>query len=494
MSARRPLELLADVQAERPALWAGGRWHSYGELRIRATRLAARLQQMGIRSGDRVGILALNHPAHIDLLLAAPLLGFIFTPFNHRLSAPEHRRLVADMRPRICLTDAAHAGLHADASPQLGLADYEAWLSGAPALEPAEVPDENSIHMILFTGGSTGLPKGACIPYRQTLANCANTAAGWDLRDSDCAIQATPCFHAALNVFTTPLLHLGGRVVLMPQFEPGEYLALAQTHAASLLFMVPTMYQMLAEHPQFARSTLTSVRWAISGGAPCPPPVRAAFAARGIRFRQGYGMTEAGVNCFMITAEEADAHPDSVGRPLVNTEASLLSATGRACGSNEIGELRLRGPHICAGYFEKPAEWSQVFRDGWLHTGDLAQCDDQGLYRIVGRAKEMFISGGENVYPTEVERELSQCAGVAECAVLGIPHPKWGEVGLAAVVLKPGATADADSLRAALKSRLAGYKVPREFLFLPALPRTGAGKIAKPELRKLHQNNEETRG
>lgn len=474
---------------QRPALWSNDRWHSYAELNQRALRLAHRLAGLGIHKGDRVAILALNHIAHMDLVLAAPKLGFIYTPLNYRLSAQEQKSLAEYLRPSLIFADAQHLAAAADTScPVYDLMGYEHWLADeetASLTDPQLTPEDTQ--MILLTGGSTGLPKGAMIPYRQVLANCENTTQGWGLSADDCAIQATPCFHAAINVFATPLLWLGGRVVLMPQFEAGEYLDLASRHRATLLFMVPTMFQMLAEHEPFSNSDLSQVRWAISGGAPCPPGVRAAYAQRGIRFKQGYGMTEAGVNCFAITLEEAEQHPTAVGHPLPNTQAMIRRTDGSACASGEIGELTLSGSHICSGYFEREAEWSKVFRDGWLWSGDLARSDEQGIHSIVGRSKEMFISGGENVYPAEVEAALSLCTGVAECAVLGVPNEKWGEVGLAAVSLKPAMQRDGESLSTELKTRLAGYKVPREYLFLPALPKSGAGKILKPEIRRIYE-------
>lgn len=487
-----PLDLIGPVVArapERPALWCAGRWYTYGELHSRAQQLARRLHALGIGRGERVGIVALNHLAHIDLLLAAPFLGHIFTPFNYRLTVEEHRGLAAQLRPSLMLADAAGAA-HAQASgcPVVALDDYDSWLAQAPSTELPEVsltPEDT--HMILFTGGSTGLPKGALIPYRQVLANCRNTAEGWGLVADDCALQVTPCFHAALNVFTTPLLRLGGRVVLLPQFEPAATLRQSADQGATLMFMVPTMYQMLAEHPDFATADLSQVRWAISGGAPCPPTVRETFARRGIRFRQGYGMTEAGVNCFSISSEEAERAPGSVGHPLVHTQAVIRRSDGSACDTDEVGELTLSGSQVCAGFFERPEEWEKVFRDSWLWTGDLARQDADGLHTIVGRSKEMYISGGENVYPAEVEAALYQCIGVAEAAVLGIPHEKWGEVGLAALVPKPGCTLEPETLRTELRTRLAGYKVPREYLVLAALPKTGAGKISKPEIRRMFE-------
>ena len=477
---------------QRPALWHNGRWFSYAELDTRATQMANRLRELGVKRGDRVGIIALNHPAHIDLMLAAPKLGFIFTPFNYRLSVEETGRLAREVRPAFLFADTRHQhyALQFDCSWSR-LSDYKEWLavgSKTPAA-PLDLTGDD-IHMLLFTGGSTGLPKGAMIPYRQVWANCVNTAAGWKLTADDCAIQATPCFHAALNVFTTPLFYLGGRVVLMPQFAPGEYLELAEEHRASLMFMVPTMYRLLAEDPNFEDAQLSNVRWAISGGAPCPPTIRAAFAERGIRFKQGYGMTEAGVNCFAISLDEAAEKSEFVGRPLPGTRAEVRRPDGTVCAVGESGELVLSGPHLCAGFWNREEEWQQVFRNGWLHTGDLARVNSAGLFTITGRLKEMYISGGENVYPVEVETALYECAGVAECAVLGIPHEKWGEIGLAAVVWQPEQKLDAPQLQALLKTKLAGYKVPQEFLFLRELPKSGAGKILKPALLELWNTRE----
>lgn len=476
----------AQLTPSRAALYWRGRWLDYAQLDLRARRLAARLGQIGIGKGERVSILALNHIAHIDLILAAPKLGFIYTPFNYRLAAPEQRQLAQYVEPSLLLHDAQHAELaRATSAPLLPLESYEDWLaaSGDPVVRaPALFPEDPA--MMLFTGGSTGLPKGALLPYRQIRANALNTAASWQLTAEDCVIQATPAFHAAINVLATPLLQLGGRIVLQESFDAGEYLQLLNTGEATLMFMVPGMYQILAEHPDFARADFFRVRFAIAGGAPCPEPVRMRYAARGIHFRLGYGLTEAGVNCFAIADAEAAAHPDSVGRPLQNTQAVVRRADGTPAGVEEVGELTLAGPHLSLGYYRRPEETAASFRDGWLWTGDLARRDEHGLYYICGRRKEMYISGGENVYPVEVESALYAHPAVAECAVLGVPDARWGETGLAAIVLKAGEKLNAAELQAWLRSRLAGYKRPRHLVFLEALPKSGAGKILKPEIRR----------
>ena len=472
---------------DRPALRWRGEWTSYAELDRRAGKLAARLHAEGVRRGDRVAILALNHIAHLDLVLAAPKLGFVYTPFNYRLSGAEQKDIAQAIEPTLVMHDRANE-LKAEAigGRLLPLARYADWLKKRAAPVPAPELTGDDIHMILFTGGSTGVPKGALIPYRQVHQNAVNTVSTWGLTADDCAIQATPAFHAALNVLTTPLLHVGGRVDWMETFDAGDYLDHAASAGATVLFMVPTMFQALADHPAFADADLSRVRFAITGGAPCPPALREKFAARNIRFRLGFGMTECGVNCFSISTEEAEQHPDSVGHPMPGLRAVIRQADGKEVARGEVGELTLSGPVVFSGYYRRPAETAEALRDGWLWTGDLARQDRDGLFYICGRRKEMYISGGENVYPAEVEAALSQCRGVVECAVVGIPHPRWGETGLAAVTLKRGAKQSADNLRTELKSRLAGYKLPSEFLFLKALPKTGAGKINKPGIRALY--------
>ena len=483
----------AGLTPERPAVHWRGRWYTYAELDQRARALAARLQAEGVRRGDRVAILALNHLAHVDLVLAAPKLGFIFAPLNYRLSAAEQKDIAAALEPALLLHDRANLDkAEATGCRCLPLERYADWLAkpAAAAAPPVPALGGEDIHMILLTGGSTGLPKGAQIPYRQVFYNAVNTALAWGLSGDDCAIQATPAFHAALNVLTTPLLWLGGRVIWLENFEPGEYLERAAAHGATVLFMVPTMFQMLTEHADFAGADLTRARFAITGGAPCPPTLRGLFATRGVRFKQGYGMTECGVNCFAISLDEAERHPDSVGRPMPMLDAVVRREDGAAVATGEVGELTLAGPLVCAGYFRRPGDTAAALRDGWLWTGDLARQDEHGLFYICGRRKEMYISGGENVYPAEIEAALAQCRGVAECAVLGIPHPRWGETGLAAVVARAGAKLSADNLRTELKSRLASYKLPSEFMFLDALPKTGSGKIAKPELRKQFERSQ----
>ena len=469
----------------RPAVWAESVWHDYAQLNQRAAALAARLYESGIRAGDRVSIMASNHLAHIDLFLATAKLGFIYAPLNHRLSPAELRDIGDYLEPKLILFDEPNVDKAAEVgrnSALYSLREYATWLDSAgPAPQAPELSPEDP-QMILFTGGTSGSPKGALLPYRQMFYNAVNTVMSWGLEADDCVIQATPCFHAAFNAFTTPLLHAGARVVLQPSFEPGEYLRLLHEQRATIMFLVPTMFGMLARHDDFAATDLSSVRWAISGGAPCTEAVRAHFAERDVPFRQGYGLTEAGVNCFSIEQATADAKPASVGRPMLHAQAVIRNEDGSEAEPGETGELTLHGQHVFSGYFRKPEATAEALRDGWLWTGDLARQDSDGDFFIVGRRKDMFISGGENVYPAEIENVLSKHPAVAECAVIGVPDDTWGECGLAAVVLKGPEPVSEGELSEFLRAHLARYKVPKRFMFLEALPKSAAGKVLGREL------------
>ncbi|MBX3144161.1 MAG: AMP-binding protein [Trueperaceae bacterium] len=475
----------ADLTPHRQALAWQGHWYDYTELNARAERLAAALERRGVREGDRVAILAHNDIAHFDLVLATAKLGFIYAPLNVRLAPTELAAYTAMLRPALLLVDEAHVTKAADiATPQLRLTEYDDFI--APPAHPLHRPEltPESIQMILPTGGTTGLPKGAMLPYRQGVFNAANTVLGWGLSFEDCVIQATPSFHAAINAFTVPLWHAGARVVLQRTFDPGEYLDLVERHRPTVLFFVPTMFQMLIEHPRFPEADLSCVRWAIYGGASCPDRVVQALAERGIALRQGYGLTEAGVNCFSLTDEQATQRPWSVGKPMLHAEAVVRRPDGSPCAAGELGELTLRGPHVFAGYFEKPEATAEVLKDGWLWTGDLATVDDDGFFAIKARRKEMFISGGENVFPAEVEAAVASHPAVNECAVVGVPDERWGEVGLATVSLKPDADLSEQELKAFITAKLARYKVPKHFSFVAALPKSGAGKILKFDIRQ----------
>lgn len=476
------LERLAQYHPQRPAVYWQNHWIGYGELYQRAQRAAQSLHAMGVGPGDRVAVLALNHIGYLELYFAAPLLGFVPTLLNHRLSEAELQALVNYAQPKVLFFSKDQERIALQLHPFAFALESLQTLPSSSL--PYFAPTLEDPALMLFTGGTTGLPKGAVLPYRQLLTNAMQTAMSWGLRPEDRNIVSTPMFHAALNALCTPLLYLGGSVMIQEKFDPAQYLQWVGEHQVSLLFLVPTMFQMLANHPSFGQTPFGQVRWAISGGAPCPHPVREAFLQQGLRFKQGYGLTECGVNCFTLDLDEAELVPESVGRPMPHLWTRLVNSDGHE--ASDVGELWLSGPVLMQSYFNRPSDTAKalVHHAGrtWLRTGDLARRDEAGRFFIVGRAKEMFISGGENVYPIEIEQALYDHPSIAECAVLGVPDDKWGEVGLAAVVCKSGQALEAEALRVFLKGRLASYKVPKHYVFLDELPKSGPGKILKTEL------------
>jgi fatty-acyl-CoA synthase len=450
---------------------------TYAELDRRAERCAGLLAERGVVKGDRVGVLSLNRAAVVDLLFACGKLGAVLAPLNTRLSARELAGIAADAGLSLLFHDSENADLaaciHAPRAPLEG----GSHLAADPPRASARVTHEDA-WILCYTGGTTGRAKGAILTHGSVRWNAANTIAGWGLSADDVASVFTPLYHTGgLNVLMTPLVHIGGASVLVPAFDPDRAFDLNRDHAMTYVFMVPSMFRMMIGSPRWRNAELGTVRDFVTGGAPCPRDVFEAFAVRGRRFRMGYGLTEAGPNNFNVDPGIALERHGSVGRPLPFVEARIEDGGGRECEPGRIGELLLRGPHVFAGYFRRPGETREAFSGGWLRTGDLARRDGDGNHYIVGRLKEMFISGGENVYPSEVEEALISHPAVADAAVVGVADERWGEVGLAAVVPRPGARLLEEELVGHLRRRLARYKVPRRFLFVGELPRTGAGKV-----------------
>ncbi len=298
-------------------------------------------------------------------------------------------------------------------------------------------------------------------------------------------ILNAPLFHTGgLNVFTAPLVHIGGASIVCREFDAQQVFDLLRDYPVTLYFGVPTMFVALQEHPRWQEATFSRLRLLISGGAPCPLPVCERFWERGVPFKSGYGLTEAGPNTFWLPDEWVRRKPGAVGFPLFHVGVRVADPSGQECAPGEVGELLVRGPHVCAGYWQQPQATAEAIRDGWLHTGDLARRDEEGCYTIVGRLKEMIISGGENIYPAEVESVLAAHPAVAEVALVGVPDARWGEVGVAFVVAR--APLAEEELLAFARERLARYKVPRHVLLRDALPRTGAGKVDKRALAAAH--------
>ncbi|MFG2696827.1 long-chain fatty acid--CoA ligase [Kitasatospora sp. NPDC048407] len=472
----------------RTALVHHGHTVSYAQLADRTTRLAQALRAAGLRRGDRVAYLGPNHPAFLETLFATGLLGAVFVPLNTRLAAPEIAHQLADSGAKALIHAPDCAGL-VGAGPsltvQVGPA-YEALLTADPT--PIDEPvtlDDTCI--IMYTSGTTGRPKGAVLTHGNLTWNAYNVLVDVDLTADDRALVSAPLFHTAgLNMLTLPVLLKGGTCHLVESFDPAATLEIIERERISHLFGVPTMYHLIAAQERWESADLSSLRVLNCGGAPVPTTLIDTYLRRGLAFLQGYGMTETAPGVLFLDAEHAAAKAGSAGVPHFFTDVRLLTPDGRPAAPGEIGELLVHGPNVGPGYWGLPEATAQSFHDGWFRSGDAARADDDGYVTIADRLKDMYISGGENVYPAEVEDALLALPGVAECAVYGVPDAKWGEVGRAVVVPEAGADLDPAALLAALAGVLAKYKLPKSVVLAEELPRTASGKILKHRLRARH--------
>jgi len=487
-----------------------GQRFSYQELQARAEACAGFLSgELGFEVGDRFSILSNNRVEFIDLLFAAAKTGMVLVPLNTRLAVPELELIVQDSGARALFFDAAHqkAALKlADQIPDLVLialdekpagiswayADALAQNLGIPFPRVPVSPDHPQC--LLYTSGTTGKPKGVIIPHRMIVWNGFATAAAWQLSSEDVSPVFTPIYHAGgLGAFLIPIFTVGGRIILHESFDAGEVWETIDQEGCTVVLGVPTIWSMLADHPGFEHSDLKSVRWFISGGAPLPRHLIETYQKRGIVLRQGYGMTEVGVNCFTMTDEDALAKQGSIGRPMLYLETRVVDQENKILGPGEVGELCFRGPALSMGYWNQP-EVTAASRDedGFFHTGDMVRFDEDGFFYIAGRGKDMLISGGVNVYPAEIENELLRHPDLADVAVVGVPDSTWGELGVAFVVPRAGQNPSSDELTSFLSGRLAKFKIPRKWVFLDELPRTSYGKVVKGELRKVFEASRST--
>jgi fatty-acyl-CoA synthase len=489
---------VVDPAGAEPGSAAGGRF-TYGEMDARAGSLAAWLRRAGVRRGDRVGVLARNRVEFLDAFFACGKLGAVLVPWNWRLHPVEVAELAARIGPAAQLYEAdfepgaaaiaersAPRLLHLDGGGLPGSRPYAEAMAEPPLDAPEPDVAEEDTACLLFTGGTTGVAKAARISYRMIAWNLLNTVIH-ELDRGDVTITHTPMFHTGgLLVYTLPLLTLGGTVVLMRAWDPEAMLELVERERVTVFFCVPTQYQRMLASERFATADLSSLRFVTSGGAPLPPSLIERWrAVHDVPFKQGFGMTEFGPGIFSMGPEHAVAKAGSIGRPNWFVRAAVLDEGGRPLGAGEVGELVLKGPSMFSGYFEdEAATAAAIDADGWFHTGDLARRDQDGFYFIVDRKKDMYVSGGENVYPAEVERALCEHPGVLMCAVVGVQDERWGEVGRAFVVRSPtaGATGEAELLEF-LRARLAGYKVPASVRFVAELPMSPQGKVLKRALR-----------
>ena len=480
-----------------------GQRYTYAELNVRANRLANFMQSLGVGKGDRVSVLAHNGIAYIDLFYGLAKIGAILAPLNWRLVARELEYIVNDCKPSALICGPEFTGVLEELRPLIelpyivalegahidGALDYDGGVAQASAAEPERPPLEaDDTYAILYTSGTTGRPKGAMIPHRQIVWNCINTVISWGLTEKDVSPVFTPLFHAGgLFAFMTPILYVGGRIVLGRGFDTDETLRMIVEERCTVILGVPTLFQMWLNSPYFEQADFSHVHFFISGGAPCPPPlIRAWREATGVVFRQGYGLTEVGANCFSMTDEELVPKMGAVGKPIFHSSMRLVDEAGNDVPVGTPGELIISGPHVCTGYWHNPEASAEAIKDGWFYTGDMARMDEDGFFTIVGRYKDMIKSGGENIYAAEVEAIFREHEAVADAALIGEPHEKWGEVGLMIVLLEPGKSTTEEELKAFCQDRLARFKIPKRVVFADALPYSPYGKVMKSELRKQY--------
>ena len=485
-AGRRPKQLaIHDLQTSRK--------FTYAELDRRIDRLAAALAAMGIGKGDRVALLAPNCAEYFELQFACGRLGAIMLPLNWRLTVPELEYILADSTPKLLVHDKSFAAAAAALSKNLLEIDhdradgaYERALAAKSATPAPVALSHDDIAMVMYTSGTTGHPKGAIITHGMVFWNAVNLGIPALISPRTVQLVILPLFHTGgLNCYANPVLHAGGTILIMRTFDPGQALdyisdkALGITH----FFGVPAPYQFMLQHPKFQSADLTRLQISGVGGAPCALAILEGWSARGVPLVQGWGMTETSPAGTMLDAADAIRKVGSAGKAMMHTAIRIVDDEGRDVVQGGIGELLIKGPNITPGYWNKPEATAKAFSDGWLHTGDAARMDDEGFVYIVDRWKDMYISGGENVYPAEVENVLFQLPQVADAAIIGVPNERWGEVGMAIIVRKPDQVlGEGDVIRHCL-GRLAKFKVPQSVAFVDVLPRNATGKVLKRELR-----------
>nr|WP_231715236.1 long-chain fatty acid--CoA ligase [Arthrobacter gengyunqii] len=501
--------------AGRTALVFQDRSIGYTELNERINRLANALRSRGVRHGSRVAFLGDNHPAFLETFFAAGTLGAVFVPLNTRLAPPEIRFALEDSGAAVLVHTGALAPLArrgsdrtavelrlevADGSEQeegttagpgtVPALDFDSVIAAAPP-ERLDVPvglEDGA--MILYTSGTTGQPKGALLTHSNLAWNCYNVLVDYDVSMTEVALMISPMFHvASLDMGVLPVLLKGGTVVLESRFEPGRTLAAIEQYAATYISGVPTTFQMLCEHPDWDKRDLTSLTTITCGGSAVPMRVLEAYEARGLSFSNGYGMTETAPGATALPAARSREKAGSAGLPHFFTDVRVSGPDGEVLGAGEVGEIHIAGPNVIRSYWNRPDATADAYADGaWFRSGDMGHFDDDGFLFISDRLKDMIISGGENIYPAEVEQAIAELEAVGAVAVIGVPDSRWGEVPRAVITVREGYALTAEEVQEHLFGRLARYKVPRTVLMVSDLPRTASGKIRKAELRRRYSD------
>ncbi|QGK70146.1 long-chain-fatty-acid--CoA ligase [Allosaccharopolyspora coralli] len=472
---------------------------SYARLDERVTRLAHALRELGVDQGDRVALLSRNHPSYLETLFAAGLLGAVFVPLNARLTAPEVAYCLQDSGTSVFihsaeLTDVGIAAAEqagcgrrvvVDGDPDVDSVGYEDIVATADTRRVDLPVTHDDACFIMYTSGTTGRPKGVVLTHRNIVFSAMNAVIDLDLLSDEVSLVCAPLFHtAALDFVALPTLLKGGTVRIEEGFDAERVLDAIEESGVTYMFGAPTMCDALSAHPDWASTDLSSIRRMIVAAAPVPPRTLHTFAERGVKLCQAYGLTETGPGALILTPDKLQDKLGTAGVPHFFTDVSLADAEGEPVAAGERGEIRISGPNVMREYWNQPDATTDSFADDWFRSGDLGVADDDGFVTVVDRMKDMIISGGENIYPAEVEATLLELAGVAECAVFGVPDERWGEVGRAAVTVEDGTRLSEQDMREFLLPRLAKFKIPASFVVVDAIPRNASGKIRKDQLRE----------
>ena len=469
---------------------------TYAEFNQRVEALAFFLKnEFHIKKGQRIAVYSKNRAEYVFLFFASMKIGAILTPLNFRLTPKELKVLIHDADPSLIIFEEEYSKnihrLFIDSAeyskcPMEQITPYlTKKIHFQTSLFDESVSFEDPV-MILYTSGTTGIPKGAIITHKMLFWNSVNTALRLDLTSADHTQSFAPFFHTGgWNVLLTPFVHRGASHTLLGSFDPDLILDLMEKEKTTIFFGVPTMMQMIAESAHFNEANLATIRYAIVGGAPMPIPLINQWNNKGIPVRQGYGLTEVGPNTFSLHQDDALRKKGSIGFPNFYIDARIVDETGRDMATGEPGELWLKSPVVTPGYWNNDSETKKAISDGWFHTGDMLIRDDEGYFYVIDRKKNMFISGGENVYPAEIEAVLNNHPDVKESAVIGIADKKWGETGLAFIVIHGNRKMDSREIKSYCKEHLAKYKIPAQFKFIEILPRNESGKIDRKKLELI---------
>ncbi|MGQ9645595.1 MAG: acyl-CoA synthetase [Thermodesulfobacteriota bacterium] len=489
---------------KKKALYSEDQPFTYEEVNQRVNQFCHLLLESGIKKGDRIAVLLHNGHPYIEIFFGLSKIGAVLVPLNWRLAGPELEFILKDSGSRALIFEPEFEEVVSSIRPHLNFSngnyftvgdpcpdwamEYERAIQNQPTCDPSAdgCSGDEAPHLIMYTSGTTGVPKGAVLSQRKTFFNVLNADIVYDLTSKDIMMVTRPMFHSGgLLVEAAPVLYKGGTLIIRKRFHPSQILETIQKYRVTVLELAATVYHFILQDCDLSQYDLSSIRCFFTGGERIPVALLKAYQERGIVISQIFGQTEASTITF-LPPDRAAEKIGSVGLPVFHGEVKIVDQTGREVGLGGTGEIIVKGPTLMSGYWNRPDLTAETIRDGWLHTGDIARRDAEGYLYIVDRQKDMYVSGGENVYPAEIEKVLLTHPKILDAGVVGVPDEKWGEVGKAYIVLKPGERMSEEEVLKFLRGKVGKYKIPKFLDFIEALPKTASGKIRKYLLKEWH--------